>query len=232
MVKVLAGARFGEILEFMPSATPRASSIIAAPSWWNRDVRIRCQRDRVPAPHGLGSVAGSNLGIIRSHAECQINHHRTGKSICQEYHQAVGYPVNAYQRTGEKSAPPILPRSSWPSGRTCARSGSSRRFSRNQNKGRFRAWRIPCRPGPPFHRQEAAAVGMAFSLTSDDHIYGSHRSHGEILAKGFSAIRQWSDAQLLELMKTYATAPCSARSRKGTRGRSRPRHAVLHLWGV
>ncbi len=38
--------------------------------------------------------------------------------------------------------------------------------------------------------QEAAAVGMAFSLTPDDHIFGSHRSHGEILAKGFSAIRQ------------------------------------------
>ena len=36
--------------------------------------------------------------------------------------------------------------------------------------------------------QEAAAVGMAFSLTADDHIYGSHRSHGEILAKGFAAI--------------------------------------------
>ena len=38
--------------------------------------------------------------------------------------------------------------------------------------------------------QEAAAVGMAFLLTPDDHIFGSHRSHGEILAKGFSAIRQ------------------------------------------
>ena len=37
--------------------------------------------------------------------------------------------------------------------------------------------------------QEAAAVGMAFSLTPDDHIFGSHRSHGEILAKAFSAIR-------------------------------------------
>src|ERR1044071_9288128 len=34
--------------------------------------------------------------------------------------------------------------------------------------------------------QEAAAVGMAFSLSPDDHIFGSHRSHGEILAKGFS----------------------------------------------
>jgi 2-oxoisovalerate dehydrogenase E1 component len=51
--------------------------------------------------------------------------------------------------------------------------------------------------------QEAAAVGMAFSLTPDDHIFGSHRSHGEILAKGFSAIRQFSDEQLMEIMKSY-----------------------------
>ena len=41
--------------------------------------------------------------------------------------------------------------------------------------------------------QEAAAVGMAFLLSPDDHIFGSHRSHGEILAKGFSAIRLLRD---------------------------------------
>jgi len=51
--------------------------------------------------------------------------------------------------------------------------------------------------------QEAAAVGMAFALTPEDHIFGSHRSHGEILAKGFSAIRQLSDEQLLEIMEGY-----------------------------
>jgi 2-oxoisovalerate dehydrogenase E1 component len=51
--------------------------------------------------------------------------------------------------------------------------------------------------------QEAAAVGMAFSLTPDDHIFGSHRSHGEILAKGFSAIRQMSDDELLSIMESY-----------------------------
>ena len=49
--------------------------------------------------------------------------------------------------------------------------------------------------------QEAAAVGMAFSLTPDDHIYGSHRAHGEILAKAFSAIRQLSEARLQEIME-------------------------------
>ncbi len=51
--------------------------------------------------------------------------------------------------------------------------------------------------------QEAAAVGMAFSLTPDDHIYGSHRSHGEILAKGLSAIRALTDAKLMGIMESY-----------------------------
>src|SRR5690242_19683357 len=48
--------------------------------------------------------------------------------------------------------------------------------------------------------QEAAAVDMAFTLTPDDHVFGSHRSHGEILAKGFSSIRSLTDAQLDEIM--------------------------------
>ena len=51
--------------------------------------------------------------------------------------------------------------------------------------------------------QEASAVGMAFLLTRDDHIYGSHRSHGEILAKGFSAIRKTDDQTLVDIMRTY-----------------------------
>src|ERR1051326_2487231 len=51
--------------------------------------------------------------------------------------------------------------------------------------------------------QEAAAVGMAFSLSPEDQIFGSHRGHGEILAKGFSAIRQLNDARLLEIMRSY-----------------------------
>jgi len=38
--------------------------------------------------------------------------------------------------------------------------------------------------------QESAAVGQAFWLTPDDLIFGSHRSHGEILAKSLSAIHQ------------------------------------------
>jgi len=51
--------------------------------------------------------------------------------------------------------------------------------------------------------QEAAAVGMAFLLGPEDHVFGSHRSHGEILAKAFSAIRQLDDARLMTIMTTY-----------------------------
>ena len=48
--------------------------------------------------------------------------------------------------------------------------------------------------------QEAAAVGQCLALQADDFILGSHRSHGEILAKGLAAIRQLDNAQLLDIM--------------------------------
>lgn len=51
--------------------------------------------------------------------------------------------------------------------------------------------------------QEASAVGQAFLLGVDDHIFGSHRSHGEILAKGLSAIEKLDDATLMAIMKSY-----------------------------
>ena len=51
--------------------------------------------------------------------------------------------------------------------------------------------------------QEAAAVGQALTLGVDDHILGSHRSHGEILAKGMSAIRKLGDDDLMQVMKTF-----------------------------
>ena len=50
--------------------------------------------------------------------------------------------------------------------------------------------------------QEAAAVGQCLALAPGDFILGSHRSHGEILAKGLAAIRQLDEAQLLEIMES------------------------------
>ncbi|SCM57284.1 alpha-ketoacid dehydrogenase subunit alpha/beta [Petrimonas mucosa] len=60
-------------------------------------------------------------------------------------------------------------------------------------------------PGPAHLSigQESAAVGMAWTLTVDDFIFGSHRSHGEILAKGMSAIHKLDDDQLTTIMKTF-----------------------------
>ena len=51
--------------------------------------------------------------------------------------------------------------------------------------------------------QEASAVGQAFLLDVDDHIFGSHRSHGEILAKGLSAIEKLDDDTLMQIMESY-----------------------------
>lgn len=57
-------------------------------------------------------------------------------------------------------------------------------------------------PGPAHLSmgQEASAVGQAFNLDVDDFIFGSHRSHGEILAKGMSAIRKLDDEKLMAAM--------------------------------
>jgi len=60
-------------------------------------------------------------------------------------------------------------------------------------------------PGPAHLSigQESAAVGMAWTLTVEDFIFGSHRSHGEILAKGMSAIHKLDDEQLVQIMENF-----------------------------
>ena len=60
-------------------------------------------------------------------------------------------------------------------------------------------------PGPAHLSigQEASAVGEAYCLDIDDFTFGSHRSHGEILAKGLSAINKLSDTELYDVMKNF-----------------------------
>ena len=60
-------------------------------------------------------------------------------------------------------------------------------------------------PGPAHLSigQESAAVGMAWTLSVDDFIFGSHRSHGEILAKGMSAIHKLDDNKLTSIMENF-----------------------------
>jgi len=66
--------------------------------------------------------------------------------------------------------------------------------------------------------QEAAAVGQAFLLGVDDHIYGSHRSHGEILAKGLSAIDKLDETTLMSIMKSYLDGDCLRVVEKDAKG--------------
>jgi 2-oxoisovalerate dehydrogenase E1 component len=60
-------------------------------------------------------------------------------------------------------------------------------------------------PGPAHLSigQEASSVGQAYILDKDDFIFGSHRSHGEILAKGLSAIEKLEDKELMEIMESF-----------------------------
>ncbi len=51
--------------------------------------------------------------------------------------------------------------------------------------------------------QEASAVGQAAELGAEDYVFGSHRSHGEILAKSFSAARKMDAAQLQGIMSGF-----------------------------
>ncbi len=51
--------------------------------------------------------------------------------------------------------------------------------------------------------QEAAAVGECFHLAVNDHIFGSHRSHGEVIAKGMRAIDELRDGGLQGIMESF-----------------------------
>ncbi|MDL2233390.1 dehydrogenase [Ruminococcaceae bacterium OttesenSCG-928-L11] len=60
-------------------------------------------------------------------------------------------------------------------------------------------------PGPAHlsQGQEAAAVGQAYHLGREDFTFGSHRSHGEILAKALSCIEKLPDEELMTIMKEF-----------------------------
>ena len=51
--------------------------------------------------------------------------------------------------------------------------------------------------------QESASVGQSLVLDTDDFIFGSHRSHGEILSKCFSAIKKLDEKSLTDVMEGF-----------------------------
>ena len=56
--------------------------------------------------------------------------------------------------------------------------------------------------------QESSSVGECVHLDVEDFIFGSHRSHGEIIAKCFSALTKRSDEEILTVMKNYMDGAC------------------------
>ncbi|MCL2111858.1 MAG: thiamine pyrophosphate-dependent enzyme [Clostridiales bacterium] len=60
-------------------------------------------------------------------------------------------------------------------------------------------------PGPAHLSlgQEAGAVGQAYALGVEDIIFGSHRSHSEILAKSLSAIEKLGEDALMFIMENF-----------------------------
>ncbi len=51
--------------------------------------------------------------------------------------------------------------------------------------------------------QEGAAVGECVYLGVEDHIFGSHRSHGEIIAKGLRAVEDLAGSGLMPIVEGY-----------------------------
>jgi 2-oxoisovalerate dehydrogenase E1 component len=80
--------------------------------------------------------------------------------------------------------------------------------------------------------QEAAAVGQCLNLTVEDHIFGSHRSHGEILAKCFSAVDKLDDSQLLSIMKNFLDGETLAVVEKDHKGDVRDLAMRFVLYGT
>jgi 2-oxoisovalerate dehydrogenase E1 component len=89
-------------------------------------------------------------------------------------------------------------------------------------------------PGPAHLSigQEAAAVGMAFLLNEEDYIFGSHRSHGEILAKGLSVLEKMEENNLWHIMKGYWNGEILKPIEKGHSGNVRSLAIDFLLYGT
>jgi len=89
-------------------------------------------------------------------------------------------------------------------------------------------------PGPAHLSigQEAAAVGMAYTLDTEDFIFGSHRSHGEILAKGLSAINKLDDESLQKIMESHFDGKTLAPVKSGHKGTTKELAIKFLVYGT
>ena len=80
--------------------------------------------------------------------------------------------------------------------------------------------------------QESSSVGQSAVLDTDDFIFGSHRSHGEILAKCFSAVHKLDEETLLNIMKTFLNGDCLKVVEKGHQGSVKELGMKYALYGT
>src|SRR5271157_3060917 len=66
--------------------------------------------------------------------------------------------------------------------------------------------------------QESAVVGQCMRLGAEDFIFGSHRSHGEIIAKCLSAAARLPQAQVSSIMESYFGGSILRVVEKGAKG--------------
>ncbi|MDD3671685.1 MAG: thiamine pyrophosphate-dependent enzyme, partial [Sphaerochaetaceae bacterium] len=76
--------------------------------------------------------------------------------------------------------------------------------------------------------QESAAVGQAMNLEPEDFIFGSHRSHGEILAKCLSAIAKMDAGEITKILESYMDGETYAVVKKYFEGKD-PKETAEHF---
>ena len=80
--------------------------------------------------------------------------------------------------------------------------------------------------------QESAAVGQAFALDENDFIFGTHRGHGELIAKGLNTLRKIDDDKLMEIMKASGGGVQLKVVEKDFQGTTKELAARFYMYGI
>jgi len=80
--------------------------------------------------------------------------------------------------------------------------------------------------------QEAAAVGQAFALDENDFIFGTHRGHAELIAKGLNTLRKLDDETLMQIMKDSNDGAQLKVVEKGFEGSVKELAVRFYMYGI
>ncbi|MFZ7134579.1 MAG: alpha-ketoacid dehydrogenase subunit alpha/beta [Eubacteriales bacterium] len=80
--------------------------------------------------------------------------------------------------------------------------------------------------------QEATAVGQSFILDKNDFVFGTHRSHGELIAKGMSALEKLDDKELITIMEKSADGAQLKIVEKGFEGSVKELAMRFYIYGI